>query len=207
MTPPLHVIVTDEVAARAKFDARAGDLMEACGPRLALHLRLRESSDSAFHRRAAALTRAARDHGTWIVVNGRVDVALAVRAHAVQLGAGALPLTVVRRLAGPETAIGVSVHSEEEARTAAEGGANYLLLGTIYPTPSHPGRRGAGTALVAACAGFGTPVVAIGGITRERVAPVLAAGASGVAVVRAVWNASRPTRAARDLIAELESGS
>jgi thiamine-phosphate diphosphorylase len=100
-----------------------------------------------------------------------------------------------RRLLGIEPAIGVSVHSAAEAVEAR--GADFLLVGTLFETPSHPDREGAGTGLLreVSQAAMGTPLVGIGGITAERVPELRRAGSHGFAVLRGVWEARAPARA------------
>lgn len=204
--PRLHVICPDPVLARPDFPARAAELLAAGGDAMALHLRPRETPAGACFEVALRLARAADRSGGWLAVNGRVDLALAAGAQAVQLGRGALPTGAVRRLVAEGTAIGVSVHGPVEAREAAQDGADYLLLGTIFPTPSHPGRPGTGPGTIEACAEVLLPVIAIGGIEAARVPLVVRAGAHGVAVIRAVWAAEDPGQAAAGLLARLGSG-
>lgn len=201
--PGLHVLVPDEVAARDDFRHVAGALRDALAGELALHLRLRETPAREIHALAVELSDAARRGGGWCVVNGRVDVALTAGAQAVQLGEDALPLPEARELVGPDVAVGRSVHGLREAEAAAAGGANYLVLGTIYATPSHPGRAGAGPELVARAAHLRLPIVAIGGVTAGRVRELREAGAHGIAVIRAVWAAGDPVAAASELASEL----
>lgn len=206
MVPRLHVLVPDAVAARPDFRETASALRERGAGRLALHLRLREASDRRLHELAASLAVEARAAGGWCVVNGRPDVALTARAQAVQLGAGALPVAEARAVVGGEVALGASVHGPREARRAAEDGANLLLVGTIFPSPTHPERAGAGLSRVAACRDAGSPVVAIGGVTPSRVPAVLGAGAHGVAVLSGVWSADRPVEAAERYLDALPGG-
>jgi len=96
------------------------------------------------------------------------------------------------------------VHRAEEARTAVAEGADYLVVGNIDPTPSHPGRPGLGLAALGALIAFGRPVIAIGGITPARAAAVHAVGAWGVAVIRSVWDAPDAVAAAEALLAPWE---
>lgn len=194
--PRLHVVVPDAVAAREGFEAAADELWARAGAELALHLRLPGTPARRLHALARRLSERARSAGGWCVVNGRVDVALAAGAQGVQLGTGALPPEEARRLLGPAAAVGVSVHAPPEARRAGRAGANLVLLGTIFPTPSHPDRPGAGLARVAACRDAGPPLIAIGGVTPARADAVLGAGAHGVAVLRGVWEADDPPAAA-----------
>lgn len=202
--PRLHVIVPDEVASGPGFRRSARALRARGGAELALHLRTLRPSGRRLHELAVALAEDARRDGGWCVVNERVDVALTAGAQAVQLGRGALPVSEARALLADPVAVGASVHAAGEARAAVEDGASFLLLGTIFSTPSHPGRAPAGTDLVEACRGVGRPVIAIGGMTPERVPEVTAAGARGVATLGGVWGAASPPAAVERFLEALE---
>jgi thiamine-phosphate pyrophosphorylase len=191
------------VADGPRFRAVATALLQAGGANLALHLRLREMAAGRQHELAAALSASAREAGSWCVINGRVDVALTAGAQAVQLGRGALGIGAARSVLGAGVPIGSSVHSAAEAARRAADGADYLIVGTVFPTPTHPGAA-LGTEVVRACRGAGPPIVGIGGIEVGNARQVLEAGASGIAVVRAVWEAVDPVRAARDLLSILD---
>ncbi|HEX2203470.1 MAG TPA: thiamine phosphate synthase, partial [Longimicrobium sp.] len=155
------------------------------------------TSGGRLYELAGELVLRAMDAGALLIVNDRVDVALAAGADGVQLGARSLALDDAAALLGDAPLIGVSTHVPEEGYDAVEGGADFLVVGHVYETPSHPGREGAGTALVEGMALLGVPVVAIGGVTPERVAEVRGAGAAGVAAIRGVWDAPDPARAVR----------
>lgn len=198
--PVLHALAGDDEAGRPDFAARVDELLAAGDGEVALHLRLRDVSGRELHETATRVREAADRRGGWCVVNDRADVALTAGAHAVQLGGASLPVTAARRVVDEATAVGRSVHGIGAARRAARDGANYLVLGTIYRTPSHPDRPGAGPGLVEEVAGLDPPVVAIGGITADRVPEVRAAGAAGFAVRRAVWGQDDPAAAARELL-------
>ena len=174
-------------------------MLQDLGAACALHLRARATGARALLKLAVGLEDAARVAGGWVVVNGRVDVALAAGVRAVQLGAGALPVAVARDLLGPDVAIGASVHDAEEAAGRVQEGADLLIAGTIYPTATHADRPVAGVGLLRACAALPVPVIAIGGVTPERVAAIRAAGASGVAAIRSIWEDPDPVAAARRL--------
>lgn len=132
-----------------------------------------------------------------VIVNDRVDLALATGADGVHLGQRSLPAVAARQLVGPDSWIGVSVHSMEEAREAAHGGADYLTFGHVYPTRSHPDDAPRGIAQLAGVVGAvaPVPVIAIGGITADRVPEVMGAGAAGVAVTRAILRSGDIERA------------
>jgi thiamine-phosphate diphosphorylase len=87
------------------------------------------------------------------------------------------------------------VHTVEEAGAAVEEGADFLVVGSIYRTTSHPDREPAGPELVARTAQLGLPIIAIGGVTPERVVELKDAGAYGVAAIRSLWDAADPARA------------
>jgi thiamine-phosphate pyrophosphorylase len=193
--PPLHVVTDDAVVGRADFLDVARRIVEAGGADVALHLRVPRASGRRMHDLATALRSMTADAGALLIVNDRVDVALAADADGVQVGGRGLEPADARRLIGPDRLLGVSVHSVDEACAARDGGADYLLAGTIWETQSHPDRRGAGTALIREIAALGIPAITIGGVTPERAVEARDAGAVGVAVIRGVWDARDPAAA------------
>lgn len=149
---------------------------------------------------AMALGQLCRTMGAGFIVNDRVDVALAAGAAGVHLGEAGLPPAAVRPLLPPGMLLGVSVHARADAQAAAAAGADYLTFGNVYATPSHPGRPGTGPlALAQVVAAVNIPVLAVGGITTDNVAPVLATGCAGVAVISAILQAPAYQAAARAL--------
>lgn len=203
--PGLHVLVTDDVAGEPEFERRALDMQERCGADLALHLRLRRTPARRVLALAESLEEGAVEAGGWLVVNRRLDIALAVGADAVQLGRGALPIAAVRDVAGDSLRVGASVHDIPTADRRRLEGADYLVAGSVYETPTHPETPPAGLELIERLSPMAVPIVAIGGITIERVAEVVGAGAAGVAVIGAVWNSARPEEAAAALCAALSN--
>jgi thiamine-phosphate pyrophosphorylase len=152
-----------------------------------------------------ALTGAA---GALLIINDRVDVAMAVGADGAHLGDDDLPLAVARRIVPPGFVLGRSVDTVEEARTAEALGADYVGLGPIFPTAS---KSDTGPVVgVAGIAAFTSllriPVVAIGGIDARSAAAVIAAGADGVAVITAVSDSPDPEGSARALMSEIQRG-
>ena len=128
---------------------------------------------------------AARGTSTRVLVNDRVDVALAAGAHGVHLPATGVPPSRLRRLVPPGFIVGRSVHdADEAARVAADGGVDYLIFGTVFPTSSKPGAAAVGVvALRAAVAAAPVPVLAIGGVTLNRLSGIAATGAAGFAAI------------------------
>jgi thiamine-phosphate pyrophosphorylase len=136
-----------------------------------------------------------------LIVNDRVDVAVAAGAAGVHLPARGLPIAAARRMIGPDRWIGRSTHHPDEARAAAEEGADYVFLGPIWETTSHRGRAALGLGAIAAAGR--ARVIAIGGITTERVSKCRAAGAYGVAVLSAVWEVTDPGSVVRRMMVSL----
>ena len=128
---------------------------------------------------------AARGTPTRILVNDRVDIALAHGADGVHLKGESVPAVRVREHAGADWIVGRSIHGLEEGReVAAHGGLDYVCLGTVLATASKPGRRPLGGALLRQTAeALPLPVLAIGGNKRERVTEIAAAGAAGLAAI------------------------
>ena len=204
--PRLHVVTDDDVLADPAFGDRAGALMSAYGPALAVHLRSPNGPVARLFRIAESLAGPAAEAGTLLVVNGRLDVALAVGVSAVQLGRRSIPVQAARRLLGVDGVLGYSAHGAPEAASAARNGADFVFIGTIWETPSHPGRPGAGPARVReAAADTAVPVLAIGGVTPDRARSAVRAGAWGVAVIRGVWRAEDPAAAARSYLEAVET--
>jgi thiamine-phosphate pyrophosphorylase len=145
-------------------------------------------------------------YGACLLINDRIDVALAVEADGVHLGQASLPVTEARKLLGPEKLIGVSTHSLDEIAGAA--GADFLVFGPVYFTPSKAayGEPQGLNRLREAVAQSLLPVFAIGGITTEKLAEVCTAGAYGVAMISAIISAPDPQEAAQRLLAALPTG-
>lgn len=144
-------------------------------------------------------------YGAKLLINDRLDVALAVEADGIHLGGNSLPVTTVREITGKRLLIGVSCHGRNSALAAQEGGADFITFGPIYHTPSKasygeplgPWRLAEVTRLLR------IPVFAIGGITRDMVPEVLSRGAHGIALISAILAADNPEKAARELLAFL----
>lgn len=169
-----------------------------------VQLRCKDSDARAYIRLAERVKVIAHDAGVPFIVNDRPDVALAVAADGVHLGQDDLPVTWARRIL-PDAIIGRSSHEPAHAERAAAEGAGYFAVGPVWETPTKPGRPAAGLAYVryVAKADIALPWFAIGGITLDTVGQVLAAGATRVAVVRAILDAGDPAEAARRFVQAL----
>lgn len=201
LVPRLHLVTDDAVLATDDFGDVAEAVLERCRDLGALHIRGPATDGRRVHAIATRMRAAAQSSGSILIVNDRVDVAMAVRAHGVQLGSRSLLISHARTLLGAAALIGTSVHGVAEAVEAGSDGADFVIQGTIFASPSHPGRSAAGIALVRETAErVDVPVIAIGGITPSRVAQVAAAGAAGVAVLGGVWHAADPAAAVDEYV-------
>lgn len=206
MLPPrLHLVTDDDVLGQPDFVAAAESVLAVCGPAAALHLRGHATSAAVLHALAEVLASAALRTGAWLLINDRVDIAMAVRANGVQLGLASIPMQDARVLLGTGARIGYSAHGAAEALWAESHGADFVLVGTIYASASHPGRTPAGpTLLVQAVEDTRVPVIAIGGVTPGRVADVAGTGAHGFAALGGFWHAADPATAAAEYLAAVK---
>jgi thiamine-phosphate diphosphorylase len=206
--PRLHVVTDDATLADPGWLSRARAVVEAGGAGLALHVRGPRTPGRVMHDLVRALRGAADRFGAGLVVNDRVDVAIAAEVPWVHLGGRSLPAGEVRRIAGPEMRIGVSCHDEAEMLAVRAAEVAYGFAGPVFPTASHPGTEGRGVAWAAAMvrAAGPLPVVAIGGVRPSTVRELRDAGCAGVAVLRGVWNHADPVGAVAAYIEVLNSG-
>lgn len=185
--PVVHAITDDETVARPDFLTAAAQVMGAAGPRGAVHLRAPRLPARALLRHAERLARIQELSGCWLVVSDRLDVALAAGARGAQLTSRSLAPHDARRVAAA-LALGASVHSRAEAEAAQADGADWLVVGHVFDTASHPDAPGRGGGFLGDVArAVRIPVIAIGGVTPARVAAVRARGAHGVAAIRGIW--------------------
>ncbi len=198
--PRLHAITDERIARRVDLEDVARELAGGGGANLALHARGRALSGLEHYELANRLT---VYPPTRLFVNDRLDIALAVDAVGVQLGTESLPVSAARRLDAAWW-IGKSVHAFAEADAAKAEGADYLLVGPVYPTATHPDRPPLGLDTLAQIAKLGLPVIAIGGIGPGRAREVKAAGAYGAAAIRALWDAADAGDVARRMLEELQ---
>jgi len=190
-------LVTDRLIARRPLT----DVVEECldaGLR-AVQVREKDLAVRDLLELATCLRRLTRIRHARLLVNDRADVALAAGADGVQRTHASLPVAALRRIGPPPFLIGASAHCEAEARGAVDDGADFVVLGPIYDTPSKRqyGRPLGLATLERVASGLDRPVIAIGGITVERVPEVATAGAAGVAVISAILGADRPADATK----------
>jgi thiamine-phosphate pyrophosphorylase len=166
-----------------------------------VQLREKEASTGEFYRIALEIKALTRRHHIPLVINDRLDIALAVEAEGLHIGRSDLPLPAARRLAGKKMFIGVSASTVEEARRAEAEGADYLGVGAVYPTGSKAdaGEAIGLAALAAICGAVKIPVAGIGGVNAGNAAEVMRAGAAGIAVISGILSQPDIREAARNL--------
>jgi thiamine-phosphate pyrophosphorylase len=173
-----------------------------------IQVREKNFPSRTFYEQVLALLRVARPLGRPVIVNDRVDIALAAGAEGVHVGPSDLPCEAVRRMAGPDLIVGVSVGSVAEAVAAERAGADYLGVSPVFATPTKadaPPATGL-DGLRRIRQAVRVPLVAIGGIHAGNAAEVIRAGADGVAVVSAVMAAEDPRAAAAGLLRAVTDG-
>ena len=187
-----------DTSGRPLFDV----VLEAVrGGVTAVQLRWKDDAGRAFVEQARALIDALRPLGIPLIVNDRVDVALASGADGVHVGQDDIAPSDVRRMVGDGLLIGLSVTCIEEARRVDPRMVDYVGLGPVFTTPSKAdaapplGLEG----VRATCDVLSVPAIAIGGITAANATPVIATGVAGIAVVSAICGADDPRRAATEL--------
>jgi len=197
---PLY-LVTDR---RQTGGRPLGDVVEAAlrgGARI-VQLREKDLSGRALTQLGDELRALTRRHGALLLVNDRVDVALAVEADGAHLAGTSMAPEDVRPLLGPDRWLGASAHSVAQAKEAEAGGADFVVFGPVFETPSKA-RYGPPVGLDAleeAKRALTIPVLAIGGIKPENVARVVRAGADGFAVISAILTHPDPESATRRLL-------
>lgn len=206
VTPPLaglYVLTDERLGARLGATAAAA---LAGGARL-IQYRDKSADGVRREREAAMLRRLTRERDAALIVNDDPALAVAVGADGVHLGRGDPEIGEARRLLGAGALIGVSCYADlERARAAVAAGADYVAFGSVYPSSTKPDAVRSPLELIAAAKRqLRVPVCAIGGITAENLAPVLAAGADLVAVVSAVVFAGDVEAAARALARPMET--
>jgi thiamine-phosphate pyrophosphorylase len=199
--PVVHLI-TDAALASDPAERLARVLPGLAPGRVAVQLREKSLPGARLFALGRALVEVCHAHGQLLLVNERLDVALACGADGVHLPEDAVGAAEARRLLGPAALIGVSCHSAGSVSRARDGGADYATFGPIWATPSKA-RYGAPVGLERlrqACA-LGLPLVALGGVEPARAPLAVAAGAAGVAVMRAWLADPEPVAAVRALLA------
>ena len=169
-----------------------------------VQLRMKDASDDAIVSAGRRFARAAADHAALFILNDRPDLVQATGADGVHVGQDDATVADARAVLGPDGLVGLSTHSPTQVDAAAEVAVDYIGIGPVHATPTKPGRPAVGVELVRyAAAHASVPFVAIGGITPANVHAVRDAGATRIAVVRALTDAPDVADAARALRAAI----
>ena len=172
----------------------------------AVQLREKDLAAAELYPLALELRQLTARHGARLLINDRLDVALAVEADGVHLGGHSLPVAVARKILGPNKLIGVSTHYPDEAAAAARDGADFVTFGPVFITPSKTayGDPVGLDRLREACSGATIPVFALGGVGCEHIGEIRDAGCHHVALISAILAATDPATAAAAILARLQ---
>jgi len=197
-------VITDEQISGLRHREITAQALE--GGATMIQLRDKGGDLRSLYEEAVAIRELCRRYRRLFIVNDRLDVALAAEADGVHLGQEDLPPERARPLLHPGMLLGISTHSVGEARAAEAAGADYIGFGPVFPTATKAGTRPTvgvdGIRMVKAAVAL--PVLAIGGITLERVPEVVHAGADGVAVISAIVGSGRITALCRQFLSRIQ---
>lgn len=201
----LYVITDEQLGGGRSHEEQARLALE--GGAGMIQLRDKTASSRRLFEAAVAMRRLCRDAGALLIVNDRIDIALASGADGVHVGPDDLPVAEARRLM-PGRLVGASAGTVDDAIEAERDGADYLGVGAVYEARGSKADAGAPVGpdrLAAIRSAVNLPIVGIGGIKASNAAPVIAAGANGVAVITGVVAAPDIAAAAREMLAVVEA--
>ncbi|MFO7727166.1 MAG: thiamine phosphate synthase [Desulfonatronovibrio sp.] len=166
-----------------------------------VQIREKDSDTRDFLHLAEAMKRALQYSHVPLIINDRVDVALACQADGVHVGQSDLPCAVVREMIGPDKILGVSINTCEQIREALQSDVDYLSLSPVFPTPTKADTTEPfGIEGLARARGMtDRPLITIGGINKSNLREIISTGIDGIAVVSAICSAPSPETAAREL--------
>lgn len=192
-------LVTEEAFSAGRSSEEIAEVALAAGVRV-IQVREKEGSVRRALQIARNLREATRRYGALLLIDDRVDLALAVDADGVHVGQDDMPVAEARRLLGPDALIGLSITEAGQLDSADSRAADYLGVGAIFPTGTKGDATLTGLDVVRASTRIGSPVVAIGGIAAANAAQAIRAGADSVAVVTAITQADDPGAATAELL-------
>ena len=174
----------------------------------AIQLREKDLGGRNLFSLAEKLSKLCQSYRSALFINERIDIALAVDAAGVQLGNGSVPVPIARRLLGPQKMIGSSSHSLEEAMEAQERGADFVLFGPVYLTPSKAayGAPQGLNRLKEIVEKISLPVYAIGGVKLDYIPDLRRVGVFGIALISAIIGSNVPKAATNELLRAMASG-
>jgi thiamine-phosphate pyrophosphorylase len=200
----LYAIIDSQKLGERSHLEVAGQLIRGGASAIQLRHKLDDRDELAV---AQKLKDLCAENDVLFIVNDHLDIALAVGADGLHLGQKDLPVITARRLLPIDMIVGVSVTTVRQARAAESNGADYIAVGSMYPTESKETAKVVGLERLREIReAVGLPLVAIGGINQDNAAEVAAAGADGVAVIGAIMQAENIEKASRKLIKAFEAG-
>ncbi|GFP75583.1 thiamine phosphate synthase [Clostridium fungisolvens] len=165
-----------------------------------VQLREKDITTSDFYKVALKVKEVTSSYGVPLIINDRIDIALAVDAEGIHVGQSDMPCEVVRKIVGKDKIVGVSTSTIEEAKKAEKDGADYIGVGAVFPTSSKDDAKSVSIELLKAIKeSVSIPVVAIGGISSKNVALLKPANIEGVAVISDILGKDEITLAAKEL--------
>ena len=201
----LYLITDGRLPASPLCAALARALHAAPAARVAVQLRAKQLPAAQLYELALPVLQLCRAHGVPLLINDRVDVALAVGADGVHLPEKGLQLSAARALLGERALLGVSCHDAAGLEAASSGGASFATLSPVFDSPGKGTQLGlARFAQLAARAGL--PVLALGGVSASAASALRSSGAAGLAVISAVFAANDPGAALSELLAAWDAG-
>jgi thiamine-phosphate pyrophosphorylase len=174
----------------------------------AIQLREKDLGGRDLFSLAEKLSKLCQSYRSALFINERIDIALAVDAAGIQLGNGSVPVPIARKLLGAHKMIGSSSHSLEEAMEAQEGGADFVLFGPVYLTPSKTayGAPQGLNRLKEIVEKISLPVYAIGGVKLDYIPDLRRVGVFGIALISAIISSDSPKAASNELLRAMASG-
>ncbi len=194
----LYLVTDRAMAGERDFDDLVGRAVR--GGCTLVQLREKDASTGEFYERALRLKRVTDYFHVPLIIDDRIDIMMAVDAAGVHLGQSDMPAGVARQLIGPDKILGVSAQTVEEAEKAESDGADYLGVGSLFPTATKKDAIAVSRETLARiCSAVSIPVVAIGGLNGKNIPLLEGTGISGAAVVSAIMASEEPEAAARRL--------
>lgn len=204
--PPLYLITDRQQLPSGRQLLEVIEKLMQAGVRM-LQLREKDLSAAELLPLAKDLRKLTHDYNCALLINDRVDIALAVAADGVHLGGHSVPASTARKLLGADKLIGVSTHSSHEITSAAEQGADFVTFGPVFHTPSKAayGEPVGLDNLKQACVESPIPIYGLGGIKTENAAAIAQSGAHGIALISALLNAESPAKTCQKLLKTLNN--
>lgn len=205
---PRIYLITDrqQIPKDKDFFSSIEELLKA-GVKM-LQLREKDLSPAELYPIARQLRSLTNDYNCLLLINDRIDLALAINADGVHLGHQSLPIEIARKILGKQRIIGASTHSEEDVKKAQKQGADFITYGPVYFTPSKAiyGKPVGIKSLQQICQTYKLPVYALGGIKQDNVFDTMQSGVYGISVISALLSALSPNETYQQLMCELQKG-